>query len=241
MIFYHTGALGDFLYSLSVVKQLEGKHSYLIPRYIKYRDAAEQEEPEYREFYSLVSELTRKQKYIEKIIEIDPFDYNQEWYKHTHDFTRFRNHFSLSQCSSITLAHALTLDQRIDFTKLKDPWLEVPAWNPFNSPFTLIHRTKHYHIPNFDWSSILVKETKPIYFVGFYDEWKEFKQKNDLPIHYIPTPDLYTLARLIKGSSHLYCNSSVALVIAQGLGHPYSLENGQPHVAFGTPNETLLN
>lgn len=95
-----------------------------------------------------------------------------------------------------------------------------------------------------DWSKIrffLELENIPFYFIGFPDDHKDFVEKYG-PIKYWFTKDLLRMADLISNCKALYCNQSVALTLAQGLGKKYFCEfkPNKTNTRFFTANENVL-
>lgn len=93
-----------------------------------------------------------------------------------------------------------------------------------------------------DWKKVLGTIPRPVYFIGLPEDHQLFVQEWG-PIDWIETKDLLEMAKLIAGCRALYCNQSVALVLAQGLGKEYwcAFKPGKTNCMMRTELEHDLN
>lgn len=124
-------------------------------------------------------------------------------------------------------------------------WLRAAP--PKSPPYAVVHRTERYQDPAFDWKKVMAAAMDRykglVYFLGFRDEYLAFERACGVEIVHYPVFDLEVMAFMIEGADVLFCNQSVGLTIAQGLGRPYQLEvaPGFSSCILNLPNERLLN
>jgi len=223
MNFLHSGGCGDIMYSLVAVKKLGGGTLY-IKRKNKYNDLIDN--------YEALKDLLLHQPYIDDVIEYketDFFNYDNN-IKIDYDLDIFRLDQEIGQ-KHLVLCYLDML--KIDFAGWQEPWLIAPS---ADEELTLFNITKRYRT-DFDWQG-LIKNRKHGHFIGLESEHDEFSY-----LEHKKTSNLLDVAALINSSNHLYCNQSVALTIAQGLGKDYSLEvfHPQKNAIMRTKAETILN
>lgn len=127
--------------------------------------------------------------------------------------------------------------------------LSTTGWNdtflkgsPTVLDYTLFHVTSRWRErSNINWKEILKSVPGEKLFIGFEEEWDSFRKQYGR-IDYQETKDLLSMASYIKYCKALYCNQSVALTLAQGLGKEYWLERkpGKSNTLFYTKNEHIL-
>lgn len=123
----------------------------------------------------------------------------------------------------------------------KRPWMTpVPAL--INESYSAVHVTERWREGSkVDWKSVLRSIPGNKYYVGLQYEWLEFASRYG-DIKWFPTDDIFEMAQVIGSADALYCNQSVGLTLAQGLGVPYYLDRkpGKTNTLLYTKNEHLL-
>lgn len=122
------------------------------------------------------------------------------------------------------------------------PWVENIPDSDLPKPYTIIHLTERWRDGSrVDWRKVLQSITGKIYFTGFQHEWTDFNLTAG-SVEWLPTEDIYDMALLINGAYAVYCNQSIALTLAQGLGKEYWLDRkpGKRTTLMFTKNEHLL-
>lgn len=232
MIGATSGGLGDIIYSIPVMHKL-GVHTLYVKESYYY--------PPYGNLYSAITSLLHvnginalptagsypPHKYDPNIkFDID-FDFARK------QRNRRNNHIILSYLNT----------WHLDKTNWNKPWLKVIGEHDLRTPYTVIHRTNRWRKDSrVKWKKILEGIENPV-FVGFWNEYHEFISEYPVkPVIYYPTQDILDLACVIRDAKALYCNQSVSLTIAQGLGKEYYLEKNpkSTNTIMNTENEHIL-
>lgn len=125
----------------------------------------------------------------------------------------------------------------------KKPWLNVKgSFVKLSRPYNLIHLTPRWRDNSkVNWATVLKHMDVQTWFIGFADEWESFCQYYG-DVAYLATSNLLEMAQVIRHCEALYCNQSVALTLAQGLGKKYFLEvkPNKTNTLMYTPNENIL-
>lgn len=125
----------------------------------------------------------------------------------------------------------------------KLPWLAVPDAPQITdgSDYTVWFLSPRWRQSAFNWQEYYGSVPGNKYFIGFLEDWETFTREVGW-IEYIYTSDFLNMARMIKGSQALYTNQSVALAIAQGIGHKYhcAFKTGKTNCMMMTSNENHL-
>lgn len=160
------------------------------------------------------------------------FDYNLDEFRQepfrgkNHIIRSYLNHFRLSD------------------HEWNKPWLTFQAdYRTPREDYSLVHVTPRWRDNSkVDWTKVLHDRVGRLYFIGFKEEWREFNISFHAAPMMIDTSDLLEMATLIRDCQALYCNQSVALTIAQGLGKKYFLEvkPGKTNTLMHTTNEIIL-
>lgn len=220
---FHNGGFGDLLYGLIAVGEIGGASIYL-PHAM---GANGNPPPLHVEFFEPMRWLLHRQTRVDQVYECERFGDVPEPRLDLGAFTRNGN-LAQGQCEAAG----------VKFPGF-DPWLEADPWNPFDEPFSIVNRTRRYTTAH-KWRDTVDGIGHRTVFVGFDDEHSEFESAYG-PIERFKVADLLEFANLIAGSEALYCNPTASLVIAQGLGHRYFLEEGVGHVRTYRDNETVLS
>lgn len=211
--FYHSGDLGDIIYSLPTVKALGGGAMYLGPDGCK---AMMPREPMTMERFNLIAPLLRVQPYVDSCeyrMKATGVDYNLNQFKY-----EILNGYEKQPGANLARAFLKSFNLPLDLD-LK-PWLTVDSENEAFP--VVIARSPRFHA-SFGWKRILETYRGMIGFVGLKSEHEEFcKEFGDVP--YCQTQDLLELAQVIAGSRLFVGNQSSPFSIAVGLGKRSILE-----------------
>lgn len=123
--------------------------------------------------------------------------------------------------------------------KAYTPWLSLPVTD---GDYSVIHLTDRWRGEKLvDWNKVLQRIEGKVYFIGLQHEWADFCYQYG-NIEWYATSDVLEMAELIAGCKALYCNQSVSLTLAQGLGKSYFLEAkpGKTNTLINQPIEHLL-
>ena len=236
--FLHSGALGDVIYSLPVLRELGGGVLYLKSenRYHKGID-----------FFLALYDLLKQQDYISGVQPYPNIDfYEYDPYIHIdYDLDLFRKH-------PLVLRQNMVQNYRDTFNIVcsghgapVQPWLYVTDPRTEFDGYAVINRTARYRT-SFDWkklhAEIVNNYVDKIVFIGTEAEYLDYIREVGF-CSWEPTKDLLEVAQIIAACSEVYCNQSVCLTISQAMGEIYTLEvaNNHENCYFLTPNETLLN
>lgn len=227
-----SGGLGDIVYAIPIMHKLGITKLYVKESYYF---------PPYGNLYTTVKALLECNG-IEAIPTsgayppyiFDPtikFDYNLD--NSRRQPKRGSNHIIISYLNEFGLSD----------DDWRSPWLKVEGEGELHGNYYLIHRTSRWRrFSTVDWVKVLESVPCNPIFIGFEDEYLAFCKETGSNIMYYPTRDILHMAQLIKKCKALYCNQSVSLTIAQGLGKEYYLDRNVPktNCVMYTPNEHLL-
>jgi hypothetical protein len=226
-----SGGLGDIVFSIPAMKKIGVTHVYIKEAYYY---------PPYGNLYLAIKDLLAQQGFI-----VLPTSGNYPPHKYEpglqvdYDMdkarlqpNRGRNHIIISYLNTFNLAH----------DNWSQPWLNIQGDNDIEQPYTLIHLTPRWRDNSkVNWRKILHEIKGKVHFIGFQHEWIDFCTKYG-NVSYLATGNILELAILIRDCEVLYCNQSVALSLAQGMGKKYFLERkpGKTNCLIYTENENLL-
>jgi hypothetical protein len=223
--FKHSGAFGDLIYSLPIVKHFGGGEFYLHLNQIDwigsyYYNSTPNPFHQGRlteQDYDFMKSFMSVQSYIEK------FDVMQPQTEITHNLDRFRPVFVGHPGNYVDTYSSVFNITDVDLVNSirNTPWLTVPEPIKIKDRPVVINRTSRWtpsQLPNQwkEWKNMGM-ENQAV-FVGLEKEYQEFKSIMgwDIP-HYI-TENMLDLAQVIAGSDMFIGNQSVALSLAVGLG-----------------------
>lgn len=228
-----SGGCGDLVYSIPVMKKMGVTHVYVKESWYKHP---------HHSLYSVMKNLLEMQGF--EVFPIaggyDPMVY-EPGLQVDFDMDRFRLIKGAGQ------KHIMVrMFQAFDLTanNWNRPWLNVSGF-PENEPdveYSLIHLTPRWRDNSrVNWKKVVRSIRGKVYFIGFQEEHASFCQQADC-IEYFPTDNILQMAQLIRDCRALYCNQSVGLTLAQGLGKPYFLElkPGKSNTRMYTKNENIL-
>jgi len=223
MNFIHSGATGDMIFSLPVIKDMGGGDLY-ITNFHKQRSES-------------IKKLIEVQPYISNVIITDEHIEGVNLNK----FREYAGHHN-------NLVEAHYKGQGLISSEWwKNGWLQLPEKKPIlqGVKYAVVNRTTNYADPNFDWSKeidYLKSFNDEIFFVGYYEEYKLFKETFNISINYYDA-DFLTAAYLMQNAQMVSCCYSCMATIAQGLGIRYRIEQAPGHTcsSFFIERETIIN
>lgn len=235
-----SGGLGDIVYSIPVMRTLGIKRMYVKER--SYGEGL-------GTTYSAIKPLLESQD-----IECLPCmgeapDGVFPDITYTHNFDEWRIRFGRDRTHIIK---SMMLHFRCYHGNWMKPWLHnfpKTGHGILERQFNLIYLTPRWRDKSqVDWSYHILGAGltfRNTYFLGLDKDYETFKKYlipgND--IQHVKTTTILDLAISINNAKALYCNQSVALTIAQGLGNvPYWLERkpGKTNTLIYSPHEHLL-
>jgi hypothetical protein len=226
-----SGLLGDIVFGIPAMKKLGVTHLYV------------KETCFYRKKISLLDKIKPLLEQCGFIVlptsgEYPPHEYEPNL-KFDYDLDaarleprRDKNHIIVSYLN------CFGLDRR----NWNRPFLTVKGDNDIKKPYSLINLTPRWREKSkVDWVDVYRQIEGDVYFIGLREEWEEFEEKYGL-LPCIPTKDMLELAILIRDCDTLYCNQSVALALAQGMGKKYYCEfrPSKTNCRMNTQNEGVL-
>lgn len=225
--FKHSGTLGDLIYSLPLVKHLEGGEFYLHLNQIGTisKNIYGVEPPPFHQGrmnlkdHDFMQSFMAAQPYISKFATLDPRSTEI-----THNLDRFRPLFATHPGNYVDCyARAFGIQDQATQSQLRQtPWITVPDPCDLGERNIVINRTERWvpaQLSNIwaDWKQQGVDQRAV--FVGLAAEHAAFEAATGWTIPHRTTNTLLELAQVIGGSSVFIGNQSVALSLAIGMGH----------------------
>lgn len=235
-VFYHSGDMGDIIYSLLSVKMMVDKLKcgqadiWLGPKSPSLPDRYRTRVLMGPGVFGFLQRLLESQPYIRKV---------NHWAYYppgiTYDFNNFRPHWTDQnrvRLGKMTLAemhgHAIGLE----IPKNPDPWLFC---DPIHKARVIMNRSARYHVPAFPWVEAVSKYGKEAVFVGLEDEYAEFINSfGKIPRH--PIKDALDLAQVVAGAELVVCNESFLNSVAISLGQAIVQETWSQACVFQRSN-----
>lgn len=214
--FFHSGDLGDIIYSLPAIRGLGGGTLFLGPHKPSPPFLCRERMDKKRA--GLIIPLLKEQPYIHDVVFID----RQQ--KVDHDLNQFRlliygasmDGHKCWTLSSLVLK-AFSLPASLELT----PWIDVKPLS--HAPDVIFSRSQRYHNPDFSWVRVYREYGKDAGFIGTKQEYDIFcSEIGQVP--FIKTSDLLEVARYIAGSKLFVGNQSCPFAIAEAMKHPAILE-----------------
>lgn len=221
--FKHSGAIGDLIYSLPVVKHFGGGEFYLHLNQIDWigqhyygspPNPFHQGRMTDKDFEYMRS-FMEAQDYISKFSTMTPQT------EITHNLDRFRPVFVGHPTNYIDI-YSGVFNLNADDTRKNSstPWLTVPNPSNVDGRTVVINRTQRWiSTPGPQWA--IWKQQgmeEQAVFVGLEEEYTAFKQQVGWNIPWAKTTTMLGLAQLISGATTFIGNQSSALAMAIGLG-----------------------
>lgn len=228
----HSGAFGDFLYSLPIMKHFGGGDLYLHLNQMDWIGAHYYNSPPApfhqgrlrASDYEFMKSFMLAQSYVNKFEILDP-----KTTEITHNLDRFRTPFVGHPGNYVDIyADVFGITDGDTKTALRNtPWLTVPsAWHIEDRPI-IVNRTARWTPTKIgaQWDTWREQgiEDKAV-FVGLPEEYKAFMTATGWSIPYQPTQDMLELASIIAGSHMFIGNQSMCLALAIGLGTKFQCE-----------------
>lgn len=224
-----SGGAGDLVYYIQILKQLSVDTIYVKENFYH---------PPHGNLCQTMKRIMESQGFeilptsgAYPIFQFDPvlkFDYNLDNFRKQHG--RGMRHIMERMAAHFKVKYSFK------------PWLQNIPDSDLPKPYTIIHLTERWRQGSkVDWKKVLHSIEGKVYFTGFQHEWVDFCNSVG-NVEWLPTNDIYDMAVLINGASSVYCNQSIALTLAQGLGKEYWLERkpGKKNTLMFTKNEHLL-
>lgn len=232
-VFYHSGDIGDIIYSLLFIKEIGGGKLYIGPD-TKWDVNSKRDPQRYR--------------WLLPLLKIQPYLTSAEYADRqpgsvTHDLNRFREIWMTNSAERQKLGLRRLFEaypKRFGTGPLPEdkPWLTVP--NPIEDPKfpVVIHRSGRYQNNEFPWDEAVRRYGFRMKFCGTTQEWNEWTAKFGKFCELAPCSDALALARLIAGCQLFIGNQSCANAIALGLGKALIQETSPktPDCVFKRPN-----
>lgn len=209
--FYHSGDLGDIVFSLPTIRALGGGVLVLGPEMstpIKARSPINA-----MGFHNLAP-LIAQQSYITKVVfsELMPQDARFDLNAWRIPYFGLRGHLSAEDRKTIARAHLATFGA--DRSHENRQWLQVDR--PERAADVICSRNLRCPNPKFPWPKILAAYRGLTAFVGTEREHAEFSRQFGV-IPYVQTRSLLDVARVIAACRLFVGNQSCPYAIAEGL------------------------
>jgi len=228
--FKHSGTTGDLIYSLPIVKHLNGGNFYLHLDQINtigmhYYGNAPQGYHQGRmnkKDLEFLTPFMNYQSYITEFRELLKTD------EITHNLDRFRKPFVGHPGNYVDLYADVFGIKDIGVKKQlrTQPWLTAPVSKDFQGRI-IVNRTGRW-VPqelNTKWQEWRDQDLdQKALFIGHHDEYKNFILQTKWRAEYWPTTSLLDVAEAINSSDFFIGNQSAALAIAIGLGKTFWCE-----------------
>jgi len=230
--FYHSGDLGDIIYSLPFIKAMGGGLLILSADYTDMDIRS----PMTLEKAEMINSLLVGQKYI--------FDVKGSSHKPTDidiDLNQFRKIFidwgkkkftedevAIIRKKTLTQLYRETLNTNVPVDFDKSKWLHYKEKIIIDDKPIIINKTERYPREGFPWTRLVSDYGKKMLFVGSQHEYNIFIKKYGYVDFYLTTSCL-TLAHIIGGAKLFIGNQSF----------PYSLAEGMKINAIQETNNTV--
>lgn len=220
----HSGAFGDLIYSLPIVKHTGGGEFYLHLNQIDWIGQNFYGSPPTpfhqgrltSSDYNFMQRFMRAQEYI---AEFDVYTPEREI---THNLDRFRAPFVGHPGNYVDIYSACfkILDRETQTQLRNTAWLTVPTPRSLPGKSIVVNRSARWTPRQLSMQWNIWKsqgyEAKSI-FVGLPEEYESFKKNTGWDIPHQPTQDMLELAEYIAGADTFIGNQSMALSLAFGL------------------------
>lgn len=223
--FYHSGKMGDVIYSLPTIRAMGGGILYL-----------PENGPEVTGMYSFMKSLLEMQSYIHEVRQAPDsvfYDDSREWVDV--DLNLHRTHPQRGKVNMV--------QRYFDVFGISQPvpeqWMRsTPA--PLES--TMVSVTPRFrNASRVSWKHVLKRIDGMAYFMGTDEDYFEFTRRYGI-LPRIYAPDALTVASFVSGASAIYCNQSFVLTLSQAMNKTRYVEfkPGKTNCHFNSPNEHAL-
>lgn len=265
--FFHSGSLGDVIFSLPLIIKKGGGDIYLKNKH-QYSAIDKQ--------YNSLYRLLKCQPYINNVV-LYKDEYGDKTYKKgstseidTEVKVKYDNSVELDYDLDYFRLSPKLFEEQVVFAYFR-VWKENPQDTPFpylllkdnfkfktpelnnnieipKEDFNVFHITQRYREGvDFNWEKCIKNQKNKNYFIGLKDEYdaliKEYDVEDDLIFYGDKVKDLYDMAWMIKKCDKFYCNPSVSMAIAMGLYKEYhiAINPDIKYVLSGMEIEKVLN
>jgi hypothetical protein len=212
--FKHSGNLGDIIYALPTIMALGGGVLYIAsgayPPLIS--DEAPHPYPVSSEAVDQMVALLKNQPYLQDVrpYQGETIDYDLDRFREhvVHDPALWRVH--------LAYWHLRTFHVPFD---LCQPWLFNMTPNRINDIVVTYSAINATHSVLSNWRALEDYLDKCI-FLGFENEYDEFKKYTGLEINFFKVKNIVDLARIIKGSRLFIGNQCFGFALAEAMKHP---------------------
>lgn len=235
--FLSSGGCGDVIYQMAVMRELGGGILYL-KRFNKHNKAVDQ--------YEALKALLEAQEYVFEVREYpqtDFFRYSDDSRPDV-DLDSFRG-LSWADISKRNMLKTLFEVHGI-IKPVPETWIDVDGMFT-DREYAIINKTPRHMDYSVDWHSIdkhvrHKKYADGCLFVGLDAEYEDYINNFSFMAQAICT-DLLDVAMYVKSATHIYCNQSAVLTLAQAMNKPYSLvcRPKTKNCIFNRKNETIIN
>ena len=222
----HSGAFGDLIYSLPIVKHFGGGDFYLHLNQIDWIGQHYYGSPPNpfhqgrltEQDFEFMKSFMLSQNYINSFEVMNP-----KTHAISHNLDKFRVPFVGHPDNYINIYSSVFGLNPADTVKAAStPWLTVPEPKKFEGKNTVINRTQRWipNTPGDAWKELRTQLGDTAVFVGLPEEHQAFEQAIDWKIDFHPTHDMLELASIIAGADIFVGNQSQCYALAAGLGVP---------------------
>jgi len=225
--FKHSGAFGDLLYSLPIVKHFGGGEFYLHldqinwigQHYYGSPPTAFHQGRMTQGDFAYMQDFMLAQDYIDSFKVLDP-----KTHAITHNLDRFRPTFVGHPDNYINIySSVFGLDPESADTAESTPWLTVPKPREIKDRSVVISRSQRWipTQPSAQWQEWKQQglENKAT-FIGLPEEHAAFREATGWNVPYLATSTMLEVAEVIAGADTFIGNQSSNLALAIGLGIP---------------------
>lgn len=221
---YHSGDLGDIIFSMAPVHASGGAHYRLGPDLRSLPGANKPRSPISPAAYQFIAPLVQSQSYVWSLEWSDTLQ--PGWFNYNSFRDNFGDPIQHSQLN-IVGEHCRVMD--VDRRCVERQWLFV---KPRRVAKVVMARTPRMQSPLFPWSKLLVKYGNDAVFVGLEEEHEDFCKLFGHVRHQKVT-DALELASIIGGADLYIGNWSLHHAIAEALKKPMLVEwQGWNHSIF---------
>lgn len=203
---YHSGNLGDIVYSMPAMKVLGFGTYYLGPE-IRLNPKPDLRESMTPKVVKNIGPLLMSQTYVRSAFYVDKMPIVN------FDLNLFRN-FAAPDKNLVTQALDACCLSAETFFNDRMPWLDI---DPIVfKRGVVVHRSYRWRNPHFPWGELVQRFRREMIFVGTPEEHASFTSDFG-PVPHAPTKNLLELARIIAGCHLFIGNQSCPYAIAEGL------------------------
>jgi len=222
---FHSGDIGDIIYSLLFLKTFGNVVLYLgnDPK-TKVRNIMNSQ------LFDFLSPLLNSQTWLKSsyVDHVPKVDYN---------LNKFRELWFSPKRTCNRLFEAYPKYFKYPALKEDMPWMNVEPIYDYDNP-VIVSRSPRYQNPLFPWKQIYDKYRTRMRFVGLKEEYDDWVNKYGNQIIYTPVKDALEMARIIAGSKLFIGNQSFPMSLALSLNIPIVQEvfNSSPDCIFNRSN-----